>query len=193
MYLALLAVEMALTRSMVVPRMPAGTQTLQDILAHLLVEMLIRDVVSLVTKKFSGDIGARYRDEDPQLKEEGTRQRQALKEWLKLTYPLSMDAEQATIYRKVRQRQRAEPLTSWGLLVAITSREANILTEPWTTEKLGKKLVNMTKPGSSHRVKAPLIYGGLLHHVLPVAQGRLTSESILMQPEVEKALGEALG
>ena len=121
------------------------------------------------------------------------RQRQALKEWLKLTYPLSMDAEQATIYRKVRQRQRAEPLTSWGLLVAITSREPNILTEPWTTEELGKKLVDMTKPGSSHQIKAPLIYRGLLHHVLPVAQGQLTSESILMQLEVEKALGEALG
>ena len=77
--------------------------------------------------------------------------------------------------------------------MAITSREANILTKPWTTEELGKKLVDMTKPGSSHQVKAPLIYGGLLHHVLPVAQGRLTSESILTQPEVEKALGDALG
>ena len=84
--------------------MPAGNQTLQDILAHLLVEMFIGDVVSLVMKKFSGDIEARCRDEDPQLKEEGMRQRQALKEWLKLTYPLLMDAEQATIYRKVRQR-----------------------------------------------------------------------------------------
>ena len=77
--------------------------------------------------------------------------------------------------------------------MAITSREANILTEPWTTEELGKKLVDMTKPGSSHWVKALLIYRGLLHHALPVAQGWLTSESILMQPEVEKALGEALG
>ena len=173
--------------------MPAGNQTLQDILAHLLVEMFIGDVVSLVTKKFSSDIEARCHDEDPQVKQEGMRQRQALKEWLKLTYPLSMDAEQVTLRTKVRQRRKQEALTSWGLLVAITRKQANISLEPCTTEELGEKLVDMTKAGSSRRVKAPLIYGGLLHRALPVAQGRLTRGSILTQTEVEKALGEALG
>lgn len=177
---------------MTLPRMPAGNQTLQDILAHLLVEMFIGDVMSLVKKTFSSDIEARCHDEDQEVQKEAMRQRQALIEWSKFHYPLSLETETAILWTKVRQRRKQEKLTTWGLLVAITRKQANISLDSCTTVQLGEKLVDMTKAGRSRRVKAPLIHGGLLHHALPVARDRLARQNILTQADAEKALGEAL-
>ena len=157
--------------------------------------MFIGDVVALVKKTFSSDIEARCHDEDMQVQQEAMRQRQALAEWSKLNYPLSMETESVILLTKARQRRKQEKLTCWMLLMAITRNEANITADSYTAVGLGEKLVSMTKgsPLASRRVKAPLINGGVLHHTLPVAQDRLARQSILTRTDAENALGEALG
>ena len=174
--------------------MPAGDQALQDMLAHILVDLLIGDVTSLVMMTFFRNIEARSKDEDPKVAKLGKRQEQALKAWLLLKYPLAMNEEFATISGGAGRRGKEERVNSWGLLMAISERQVDISHEYSTAEELGKKLVSMAK-ASSARVKAPLVNGGLLHFTLSVALERLIRETAgyWRGEEAEDALKQALG
>ena len=177
--------------------MPAGDQALQDMLAHILVDLLIGDVAALVSTTFWSKIEAQSKDEDLEAARSGKWQKAALKAWLKLKYPLAMGEEFATVLGKAERRgkrRKEERLNSWGLLMAIAERQVDISRENSTTEELGKKLVSMAK-ASSPRVKAPLVNGGLLHVTLSVALERLIRETAgyWKEEEAEDALKEALG
>ena len=185
-------------RSVVLPHrhIPVGSQTLQDSLAYVLVELFIGDVVSLVWNAFGDIIEAESQHEDPRVMRSGRKKKDAYSKWSKLQYPLAMDAELVTLQNRHGQpmRQKEKEYTSWDLLTIISGKQTNDSRIRWTTQDLGEKLISLAKATSPRWAKAPLVHGGLLHHTLPVAQERLVRRSTNSQVQdgVEKALGTAL-
>lgn len=171
------------------PDMPVGRTTTKDMLAYVLVEMFIGDVTSLVWKSFGGDIEAHCQHEDPAAQRLGKDQKMAYAAWLALPYPLAMN----TAGSQARQRDRRGGRSGWELLKAISGNQAQISAGRWTTEALGRELVDMTKPGSPRRARAPLVSKGLLFLALPAAQDRLVRPSSYQShPDMEDALAVAL-
>ena len=188
-YLGLLAVEMALTKSVALPDMPASCRATKDILAYVLVEMFVGDVTSLVWKGFGRKIEARCQNEDPAIQRLGREQKEAYAEWLALKHPLARNAARS----RAGQQNRRGGHNGWELLKAIAGNEAQISGSRWTTEALGRELVEVTKPGSSHRAKAPLVSNGLFFLALPAAQKRLVKPiGYQSHVDMEEALGAAL-
>ena len=88
---------MASLYSVELPCALAGRLVLQDALAHILVELFIGDMVSLVWKGFGGGIAAQRQHEDPKVAYLGEKKMQAYSKWSELPHPLAMDAELATL------------------------------------------------------------------------------------------------
>lgn len=181
--------------SATLPRMPAGKQKLQDVLACILVELFIGDVVSLVWKKFGDDIELWCKDEDPAVARLGKKRKKAYLEWSKVQHPLAMGSEYVTLpSTSGRGSSRQKKYDSWGLLALISGTKIGLSQERWTTQSLGERLAGMAKVVPPRRAKAPVVQGGMLHHALPVALERLVrrSESYGSQVDVDEALAAAL-
>ena len=88
---------MALSKSVVLLYMLAEDQVSQDMLAYILVDLLIGNVMSPVVMIFFRNIEVWSKDKDPKVAKLGKQQEQALKVWLMLKYPLVMNEEFATI------------------------------------------------------------------------------------------------
>lgn len=188
--------ETVSTKSLALRHMPSTLRSLEDMLAYLLIELFLGDVITYVWKSFGNAIEAQCDDEDPRISRKGKARMKAYKRWSNLTYPLGFDGE---IVRVPSRRQRDDPTNDcWKLLGIIAGAKTNeglkLIDEGWKTEDLGKKMIGMTNP-TRRRVEAPLIYGGLLYHTLPLAQDRLLerSRNATGREDTEVALGKALG
>jgi len=173
----------------------AGRLALQDALAHILVELFIGDVVSLVWKGFGGGIAAQCQHEDPKVAYLGEKKMQAYSKWSELPHPLAMDAELATLDIEAGRRQKTKKYSSWELLTIISGKEASFSHVHSTTQEMGESLVDLANAVRHRWAKAPLVHGGLLHHALPAAQERLArrAQTFISKEDMEKALGTALG
>jgi hypothetical protein len=167
-------------------------------LAYLLIELFLSDVVTLVWKTFGGEIEAQSNDENKSIARTGKARMAAYKKWSNLTYPLAFDAE--TVRIPARRRRDDVKRNCWELLAIISSakgesRPLNQANGSWTTDELGDKFVVMTRSSGRRRVEAPLIYGALMHKTLPLAQERLfeRKRDPTGREDVEGALGKALG
>lgn len=150
--------------------MPSTLQSLEDMVVYLLVNLFLGDVITFVWKSFGNVIEAQCNNEDPHISRKGKAWMKAYKRWLNLTYPLLFNGEIVRVPSCHRQDDSTND--SWELLGIIAGMKTNqglmMTDEGWKMEELGQKMVGMTNL-TPCRVAAPLIRGGLMYHMLPLA------------------------